>query len=126
MPRILARPNIRGGLPLTRIAAARPSHQALTIDRAPVFFWRAAPGLDRARWRGISPMRKLLLALAVAGLVTPAFADDVTVAVTSIVEHPALNAARDGIKEALEAAGYKDGANGFHFVFETAQGKPEI
>jgi putative tryptophan/tyrosine transport system substrate-binding protein len=71
-------------------------------------------------------MRKLLSALAVAGLVTPAFAADVTVAVTSIVEHPALNAARDGIKEALEAAGYKDGANGFHFVFETAQGKPEI
>ena len=71
-------------------------------------------------------MRKLLVALAVAGLVTPAFAADVTVAVTSIVEHPALNAARDGIKEALEAAGFKDGADGFHFVFETAQGKPEI
>jgi len=70
-------------------------------------------------------MRKLLVALAVAGLVTPAIAADVTVAVTSIVEHPALNAARDGIKEALEAAGFKDGANGFHFVFETAQGKPD-
>jgi len=71
-------------------------------------------------------MRKLLLALAVAGLVSPAIAADVTVAVTSIVEHPALNAVRDGVKEALAAAGFKDGANGFHFVFETAQGKPEI
>jgi putative tryptophan/tyrosine transport system substrate-binding protein len=71
-------------------------------------------------------MRKLFLALAVSALATPAVAAEVTVAVTSIVEHPALNAARDGIKEALEAAGYKDGANGFHFLFETAQGKPEI
>ena len=71
-------------------------------------------------------MRKLLLALAVAGIASPALAADVTVAVTSIVEHPALNAVRDGVKEALEAAGFKDGAGGFHFVFETAQGKPEI
>ena len=71
-------------------------------------------------------MRKLLLALAVAGIASPAIAADVTVAVTSIVEHPALNAVRDGVKEALEAAGFKDGAGGFHFVFETAQGKPEI
>ena len=72
-------------------------------------------------------MRKLLIAAAVAGLAaTPVFAADITVGVTSIVEHPALDAARDGIREALEAAGYKDGENGFHFVFETAQGKPEI
>ena len=71
-------------------------------------------------------MRKLLLALAVAGIASPALAADVTVAVTSIVEHPALNAVRDGVKEALAAAGFKDGAGGFHFVFETAQGKPEI
>jgi putative tryptophan/tyrosine transport system substrate-binding protein len=71
-------------------------------------------------------VRKFLLALAVTGFVTPAVAADVTVAVTSIVEHPALNAVRDGVKEALAAAGFKDGANGFHLVFETAQGKPEI
>jgi putative ABC transport system substrate-binding protein len=71
-------------------------------------------------------MRKLFLALAAAVFVSPALAADVTVAVTSIVEHPALNAVRDGVREALESAGYKDGNNGFHFVFETAQGKPEI
>ena len=73
-------------------------------------------------------MRKVLLAAAaVAAIVAaPAFAADITVGVTSIVEHPALDAARDGIKEALEAAGYKDGENGFHFLFETAQGKPDI
>lgn len=50
-------------------------------------------------------------------------ADKVTVAVTSIVEHPALNAARDGVKKALEDAGYKDGDN-LIFQFETAQGNP--
>jgi putative tryptophan/tyrosine transport system substrate-binding protein len=55
---------------------------------------------------------------------TVAFAaDKVTVAVTSIVEHPALNAARDGVKKALEDAGYKDGDN-LVFQFETAQGNP--
>ena len=32
-------------------------------------------------------------------------------AVTAIVEHPALDAARDGIKEALAEAGYVDGQN---------------
>ena len=72
-------------------------------------------------------MRNVLFAAAVAGLVaTPALAADITVGVTSIVEHPALDAARDGIKETLEAAGFKDGENGFHFLFETAQGKPDI
>lgn len=72
-------------------------------------------------------MRKFLFAAAVAGMAAaPAFAADITVGVTSIVEHPALDAARDGIKETLEAAGYKDGENGFHFLFETAQGKPDI
>ena len=72
-------------------------------------------------------MRKVLFAAAMAGvLASPALAADITVGVTSIVEHPALDAARDGIKEALAAAGYKDGENGFHFLFETAQGKPDI
>ena len=68
-------------------------------------------------------MRKLLLALAVAGIASPALAADVTVAVTSIVEHPALNAARDGVKKALADAGYKEGEN-LVFQFETAQGNP--
>ena len=50
-------------------------------------------------------------------------ADKVTVAVTQIVEHPALDAARDGIKKALEEAGYKDGDN-LVFLSESAQGNP--
>ncbi len=42
---------------------------------------------------------------------------------TAIVEHPALDAARDGVKEALEAAGYKEGEN-LTFLYESAQGNP--
>ena len=69
-------------------------------------------------------MRATLLALfAATALVLPAKAEEVTVAVTAIVEHPALDAARDGIKEALAEAGYKDGEN-LKFVYESAQGNP--
>src|SRR5215218_6415262 len=68
--------------------------------------------------------RTALAALAAAGLAGPALAaETVTVAVTAIVEHPALDAARDGIKEALAAAGYVDGQN-LKFVYESAQGNP--
>ncbi len=70
-------------------------------------------------------MRKLMLALAMGAFATPAFAADITVAVTAIVEHPALDAARDGIKEALAAEGFADGDQ-INFVYESAQGKPEI
>ncbi|HVK91906.1 MAG TPA: ABC transporter substrate-binding protein [Mycoplana sp.] len=69
-------------------------------------------------------MRSLLLAFAATLAITlPAKAEDVTVAVTAIVEHPALDAARDGVKEALEAAGYKEGEN-LKFLYESAQGNP--
>ena len=69
-------------------------------------------------------MRAFILALAAAtALAMPAKADEVTVAVTAIVEHPALDAARDGVKEALAEAGYKEGEN-LKFVYESAQGNP--
>lgn len=69
-------------------------------------------------------MRHLLLAVAASLAISmPAKAEDVTVAVTAIVEHPALDAARDGVKEALEAAGYKEGEN-LKFIYESAQGNP--
>ena len=69
-------------------------------------------------------MRQILLAAAATlALTLPAKAEDVTVAVTAIVEHPALDAARDGVKEALEAAGYKEGEN-LKFLYESAQGNP--
>ncbi|MDO6964861.1 ABC transporter substrate-binding protein [Rhizobium alvei] len=69
-------------------------------------------------------MRALLIALAAAtALIMPAKAEEVTVAVTAIVEHPALDAARDGVKAALAEAGYKEGEN-LKFVYESAQGNP--
>ncbi len=69
-------------------------------------------------------MRAFILALAAAtALAMPAKADEVTVAVTAIVEHPALDAARDGVKEALAEAGFKEGEN-LKFVYESAQGNP--
>lgn len=67
-------------------------------------------------------MRTLLLALAASvAMSLPVQAADVTVAVTAIVEHPALDATRDGVKDALEEAGYKDG-EGMTFVYQSAQG----
>jgi putative ABC transport system substrate-binding protein len=69
-------------------------------------------------------LRKLILALAaVTALTAPAKAEDVTVAITAIVEHPALDAARDGVKAALADAGYKEGEN-IKFLYESAQGNP--
>ncbi|MBX5013849.1 ABC transporter substrate-binding protein [Rhizobium lentis] len=69
-------------------------------------------------------MRPILLALAATlALSLPAKADNVTVAVTAIVEHPALDAARKGVLDVLTAAGYKDGEN-LEFLFESAQGNP--
>ena len=72
-----------------------------------------------------------LVALALAG---PARAEEaapaeqpapapVTVAATAIVEHPALDAVREGLKEALAEAGYVEGEN-LTFLFESAQGSP--
>jgi len=68
-------------------------------------------------------MRKLLLALSIAALSTPAIAADITIAVTAIVEHPALDAARDGVKEGLAAAGYSEGDK-IEFIYQSAQGQP--
>ncbi len=66
-------------------------------------------------------MRKLAYALVGAMIATPAFAQDITVGVTAIVEHPALDAVRDGVRDALAAAGFNDGTE-IRFVYESAQG----
>ena len=50
------------------------------------------------------------LALAVAA-VAPAMAQQKSVAVTAIVEHPALDAVRDGVQAALKDAGFESGKN---------------
>ena len=68
--------------------------------------------------------RATLALLAAAALAGPAWAQEKpVVAVTAIVEHPALDAARDGIKEALAEAGFVDGQN-LTFTYESAQGNP--
>ncbi|NLS05680.1 ABC transporter permease [Rhizobium sp. P32RR-XVIII] len=69
-------------------------------------------------------MRSILLAVAATlALTLPAKAEDATVAVTAIVEHPALDAVRKGVQDTLAAAGYKEGEN-LKFLFESAQGNP--
>ena len=68
--------------------------------------------------------RAALALLAATALAGPALAQDKQlIAVTAIVEHPALDAARDGIKEALAAEGFVDGQT-ITFVYESAQGNP--
>jgi putative ABC transport system substrate-binding protein len=51
-------------------------------------------------------------------------AKPVYVATTAIVEHPALDAVRDGVKEVLTENGYS--GEQFKFTYESAQGQPAI
>lgn len=52
-------------------------------------------------------------------------ADKAHVAVSQIVEHPALDACRNGLLQGLEDAGYVEGKN-LTFTFQTAQGQPAV
>ncbi len=61
------------------------------------------------------------LALAMGTQVAMAKDSVKSVAVTAIVEHPALDAARDGILDALNEAGYKQGEN-LKWQYQSAQG----
>lgn len=51
-------------------------------------------------------------------------AKPVYVATTAIVEHPALDAVRDGVKQTLNENGYS--GDKLKFTYESAQGKPDI
>ena len=64
-----------------------------------------------------------LSALALAMGAQVALAKDTvkSVAVTAIVEHPALDAARDGVLDALKEAGYTEGQN-LKWQYQSAQG----
>lgn len=67
------------------------------------------------------PISAVTLALGML-TATPSFADEIKfVAVTAIVEHPALDAVRDGVKTELKAAGYVEGKN-LKFIYQSAQG----
>jgi len=66
-------------------------------------------------------MKQVAAAAALALACAPSAAWAQTVAVTSIVEHPALDAVRDGVKKALTDAGYTE-ANGLRWQYQSAQG----
>lgn len=61
------------------------------------------------------------VAFALAG--SAAYAQQAAVAVTAIVDHPALNAVRDGLTEELARQGFKDGDK-VKILYESAQGQP--
>ncbi|MDE1264614.1 ABC transporter substrate-binding protein [Vibrio aestuarianus] len=56
---------------------------------------------------------------------TSIMAKTAKVAVSQIVEHPALDATRQGLLDGLKAKGYEEGEN-LEFDFKTAQGNPAI
>ncbi|MBP2292121.1 ABC transporter substrate-binding protein [Azospirillum rugosum] len=68
--------------------------------------------------------RLFLAATAAVALATSvAQAQTKTVAITAIVEHPALDATRDGVVDALKAAGFTPGQN-LKVDYQSAQGNP--
>jgi len=56
---------------------------------------------------------------------TSIMAKTAKIAVSQIVEHPALDAARQGLVDGLKAKGYQEGKN-LEFDYKTAQGNPAI
>lgn len=54
---------------------------------------------------------------------TTAATDAPSVAVTQIVEHPALDAVRNGLKDKLKEEGYDDADNSLQWTWESAQGQ---
>lgn len=69
--------------------------------------------------------RTVVAGLLAAGLMMHAPVWAQSVAVTSIVEHPALDAVRDGVKQALADAGYTE-EKGLKWQYQTAQGNTAI
>jgi putative ABC transport system substrate-binding protein len=72
---------------------------------------------------------KLIAAVVLTGMTlissTGLMAKTVKVAVSQIVEHPALDATRQGLLDGLKAKGYIPGKN-LEFEYKTAQGNPAI
>ena len=66
-------------------------------------------------------MKLVWAALAAITLAGPAIAAEKHVAITQIVEHPALDATRKGVKDALAKAGFEAGKN-LKWSYENAQG----
>lgn len=73
--------------------------------------------------------RQLIATAVIAGTAllasTSIMAKTAKVAVSQIVEHPALDATRQGLLDGLKAKGYEEGKN-LEFDYKTAQGNPAI
>ncbi len=65
--------------------------------------------------------RCLGMLLSMAAAFAPPVLADRFVAVTAIVEHPALDSVRDGVKEGLLAEGFESGKN-LKWIYQSAQG----
>ena len=79
--------------------------RSLEVDR------RVLIGVTAGAALSLAPFRRLLAA------------DPPLVAVTAIVEHPALDACREGIRAELAALGFVEGQS-LRFEFQSAQGQP--
>lgn len=66
-------------------------------------------------------IRLLLASMLALAVSFTALAQTKSVAVTAIVEHPALDAVRDGVLAALQEAGYQEGRN-LNWQYQSAQG----
>ncbi len=71
----------------------------------------------------MKPIRIAAMALVAACVATGALAADKFVAITQIVEHPALDSCRQGVKDVLAENGYVEGKN-LRWDYESAQGNP--
>lgn len=65
-------------------------------------------------------LRAIAGALALSAICASALAAEKVVAITSFVEHPALDAVRDGTKDELIAEGFEPGKN-LKWDFQSAQ-----
>jgi putative ABC transport system substrate-binding protein len=70
-------------------------------------------------------LRMVAAAAALISLAAAAQAVDKHVAITQIVEHPALDACRNGVKDELAAAGFVEG-KGLKWTYESAQGNAAV
>ena len=80
--------------------------------------------ISRLRLKGGAVFAAAVLLALAAAMPAARAAEKAFVAVTAIVEHPALDACRKGIRDALAAAGYEDGKN-LKFVYESAKGSTD-
>lgn len=72
-----------------------------------------------------SYLKAIIATLIAFSIIGAATAQQKSVALTAITDHPSLEAVRDGVKETLENAGYVEGKN-LHWQYQSAQGNTSI